>query len=126
MKVSDAFPSRFIRETDLQGQTVKLTIDHVEMDMIGGDQKPVAYFKGKKKGLVLNVTKARAIETLAGEDMSTWGGVSIELFPTMVSFQGRPVSAIGVRPLDPVRTKKEAPATTPAPIDSDPDDPIDL
>ena len=82
--------------------------------------------KDAKKGLVLNVTNARAIATLAGDDMDTWTGTQIELFSTPVTFKGQVTEGIRVRPIDQVHTKKPAPATTPAPNDLDPDDPIDL
>ena len=120
MRVSDAFPSKFLKADDLQGRTVKLTIDHVEMDEVGDDRKPIVYFQDAKKGLVLNVTNARAIAALAGDEMSTWGDMPIELFSTPVSFQGRTVDAIRVRPLDPAHAKKTAPAATSTPNALDP------
>ena len=126
MKVNEAFPSEFLKADDLQDRTVKLTIDRVEMDEVGDGRKPIAYFKDAKKGLVLNVTNARAIATLAGDDMDTWTGTQIELFSTPVTFKGQVTEGIRVRPIDQVHTKKPAPATTPAPNDLDPDDPIDL
>ena len=126
MKVNEAFPSKFLKADDLQDRTVKLTIDRVEMDEVGDGRKPIAYFKDAKKGLVLNVTNARAIATLAGDDMDTWTGTQIELFSTPVTFKGQVTEGIRVRPIDQVHTKKPAPATTPAPNDLDPDDPIDL
>ena len=67
MKVNEAFPSKFLKADDLQDRTVKLTIDRVEMDEVGDGRKPIAYFKDAKKGLVLNVTNARAIATLAAQ-----------------------------------------------------------
>ena len=126
MKVKEAFLSKFLKAGDLQDRTVKLTIDRVEMDEVGDGRKPIAYFKDAKKGLVLNVTNARAIATLAGDDMDTWTGTQIELFSTPVTFKGQVTEGIRVRPIDQVHTKKSAPATTPAPNDLDPDDPIDL
>ena len=126
MRVSDAFPSKFLKADDLKGQTAQLTIDHVEMDDVGDDRKPIAYFQGAKKGLVLNVTNARAIAALAGDDMNAWGGMPIELFSTPVSYQGRMVDAIRVRPLDPVHAKKTAPDLTPAPNAIDPNDPLPM
>ena len=94
LRVSDAFPSKYLKAEDLKGQTAHLTIDHVEMDDVGDDRKPIAYFQDAKKGLVVNVTNARAIATLAGDDMDTWAGMPIELVSTPVSYQGRTVDAI--------------------------------
>ena len=95
MKVNEAFPSKFLKADDLQDRTVKLTIDRVEMDEVGDGRKPIAYFKDAKKGLVLNVTNARAIATLAGDDMDTWTGTQIELFSTPVTFKGQVTEAFG-------------------------------
>ena len=126
MKVSDAYPSKYLRAADLQGRTIILTIAKVVMETLGTDQKPVVYFNDARKGLVTNKTNAGAIATFAGEEMDSWTGKQIELFPTPVTFQGRTVDAIRVRAPDPVQANKTAPAATPAPNDSDPDDPIDL
>ena len=126
LRVSDAFPSKFLKAEDLKGQTARLTIDHVEMDEVGDGQKPIVYFKDAKKGLVLNVTNARAIATLAGDDMSNWANMPIELFSVPTSFQGRMVDGLRVRPLDPVHAKKSAPDATPALNAIDPNDPLPM
>ena len=112
MKVSDTFPSKFLKADDLQGRTVKLTIDHVEMDVVGDDRKPIVYFQDAKKGLVLNVTNARAIAQLGGDDMDNWSGMCIEVFTTPTTYQGQPREGIRVRPLD---WKNKAPLEAPAP-----------
>lgn len=97
MRISDAFPSEFLKAADLQGRTVTLFISHVEMAEIGRDERPVLYFKGKDKGLVLNKTNATNIATVYGDDTDDWAGGEVTLYEAMVDYQGKTVPAIRVR-----------------------------
>lgn len=58
MKLGDAFPSKYLKGKDIGENFVKVKIQGVELDDVSGDgeTKPVMYFEGKKKGLVLNKT----------------------------------------------------------------------
>ena len=98
MKVSDAFPSEFLKAADIGQSQVKVLISHVELrEMTDGENKPVVFFQNKKKGVVLNVTNANAIAQYYGDDMDMWAGKTIVLFTMMVSFQGRMQPGIRVR-----------------------------
>jgi hypothetical protein len=97
MKVSEAFPSQYLKAADLNGRNVTLTIKNVDLETIGDDRKPVAYFEGKEKGLVLNKTNANTIAFAYGDDMDEWRGGEIIIFPTTTDFQGRTVDAIRVK-----------------------------
>lgn len=103
MRVSDVFPSNYLKAADLNGRTVRVTMDRVEVEQIGTDRKPVLYFQGKEKGVVLNKTNASNIALMFGENMDDWRGSEVELFPAMVDFQGRSVEAIRIRPVRPTR-----------------------
>lgn len=109
MKLSEAFPSKYLKAADLHGRRVVVTIDSLEMANIGDDtDKLVVYFKGKDKGVVLNVTNANMIAEIAGtEETDEWLGKQIVLYSTKVDFQGRRVDAIRV-------DYPPAPATAPA------------
>ena len=97
MRISEAFPSNFLRNDDLQNRRVKLTIESVAMEQVGKDDKPVVYFRGKDRGLVLNKTNAAMIEEITGKDeMDDWAGTEIVLDPARVDFQGKRVPAIRV------------------------------
>lgn len=111
MRVSEAFPSNYIKAGDLNGGSPRVVINHVKLEDIGDDRKPVVYFKGKEKGLVLNKTNANNIATLYGDDMDDWSGKEIVLFPAMVDFQGRTVEAIRVRGVQ-AKDRKADPITT--------------
>jgi hypothetical protein len=100
VNINAAFPSTYIKASDLDGKTVTVTIREVKIEQIGRerDSKPVLYFDGKEKGLVLNKTNARKIASIAGDaDTENWTGVRIAIFPTEVEFSGEMVEAIRVK-----------------------------
>lgn len=113
MKVSDAYPSNYIAATDLDGNNVTVTMKNVDFEKVGEEQKPVLYFKGKTKGLILNKTNAKNIATVYGDDMDDWTGQDIVLFPAMVDFQGKTVEAIRIRAPQPKDRKKDSISTAP-------------
>ena len=106
MRMSAAFPSEFLRAADLQDRTANVIMDRVEMRDIGGDHKPVLFFQGKERGLVLNKTNVNTISAAYGDESDAWRGLPLMLFPCMVDFQGRQVQAIRVR----VPPQRQAPA----------------
>ena len=97
MKVSEAFPSKWLAAADLNNQNARVTIARVELEKIGDDSKPVLYFKGKTKGLVCNKTNAKNIAAVYGDEMEDWVGSELILFPVMTDYQGKSVEAIRVR-----------------------------
>jgi hypothetical protein len=115
MKISNAFPSKFLKAGDLQDRNVAVTMSHVALEDVGdSERKPVLYFHGKNKGLVLNKTNSRLIAGIYGDDTENWDGKSLVLFPAMVDFRGDQVEAIRVRatiqkdtPKPPVREDRE-------------------
>lgn len=115
MDINSVFPSKYLKASDLQGQDATVTISHVAIEDVGGDdRKPVVYFTGKDKGIVLNKTNAAAIQNLYGADTDNWTGKRIILFPTQTDFQGKPTACIRVRlnapPAEPAPAQAEAPA----------------
>ena len=126
MRISEAFPSNYLRATDLQGRNIKVTIDRIEMEEIGDDRKPILYFIGKEKGVVLNKTNANNIAAAYGDNTDDWQGAEVVLYEAMVDFQGKTVAAIRIRipPRKPVREQNAAPPRQEAPPPADPDDSI--
>lgn len=97
MNINDAFAATYLKAQDLMGQDVKLTIDRVEVQEVGDDTKPVLYFRGKDKALVLNKTNASTIADQHGAETDHWPGKEITLFPSQTDFQGKQVPCIRVR-----------------------------
>jgi hypothetical protein len=119
MKMSEEFPSKWLKAADLQGREVKVIMSNCERETIGDDQKPVLYFKGKEKGVVLNKTNAQVIADFYGDDTADWYDQPIILFSVMTEFQGRATPGLRVR----VPTAKDNRPPTPRredPISSGP------
>ena len=117
MKMSEEFPSKYLKAADLQGREIRLTMANVEREKIGDDFKPVLYFKGKEKGVVLNKTNAGTISDAYGDDSDDWYDQPLILFSVMVDFQGKVGPAIRCR----VPTAKDnKPARKADPISSGP------
>lgn len=114
MRMSEAFPSKFISAPDLKGHTPTVIISQVVMDDIGDtQQKPVMYFQGAKKGMVLNKTNANAIAAMYGDDTDGWIGKPIMLITAWVEFKGDTVQAIRVRRPEAAAPTVPVPATPP-------------
>jgi hypothetical protein len=114
MKISTAFPSNYLKASDLNGQNVTVIMSRVAMEQIGKDreERPVIYFRNHEKGMVLNKTNTKKISEIFGDETDEWSGGEIILYPAMVEFQGDTVEALRVRHA-PKRTtqKQEWPAT---------------
>lgn len=96
MRIGAAFPSTYLKAADLQGRQVTVTISHIKLEEVGGEHKPVMYFAGKERGLVLNKTNAMMIADTYGDETDAWQGQPVTLFEARVDFQGRTVAAIRV------------------------------
>lgn len=122
MKVSLLFPSEYIRCDDLDGRDVNLHVARVQMDTLkterGSERKPVVFFQEMEarhrqdrtkdnKKLVLNVTNAKTIAKLYGNETDDWAGKPITLFGTTCEAFGETVTCIRVRP-DAPRPKRAA------------------
>lgn len=98
MNIDSAFPSNYLKATDIGDATPTVTIKEVVMEKLGEDTRPVMYFVGKDKGVVLNKTNATNIREAYGADTDEWTGKKVTLFTAWVDFQGRSVEAIRMRP----------------------------
>lgn len=117
----------FLKFEDLQGKTVRLTIDEVVTEEINGDhgkeKKLVAKFAGKDKGLILNRTNADSIAEIAqSEDTDDWAGHQVVLYPDKTKFGGKTVDCIRVRA--PQTQKPVAPPPPVEPVNDLTDDDI--
>ena len=97
MRMSEEFPSKYLKADDLMGREVRVTIARVEREKMGDDFKPVVYFNDKKKGVVLNKTNAFTIANAYGDESTDWFGNDIILFSVMTEYGGKTTPAIRVR-----------------------------
>ena len=108
MNINDVYQSTssFLRAADLKGSTVRLTIAEIGTHVFNegkSDQKVqvILSFEGKDKKLGLNVTNARVIGSLLGDDTDGWIGKEIKIYPTKTEF--------GTEMVDCIRIVQEAP-----------------
>lgn len=105
MKISEAFPSKYLAASDLMPSGVPVdatvTISNVTLETLGqgrdAEQKPVVFFQGHQKGCVFNKTNSRKVAESYGDDTDAWLGKSIILTAREVEFQGDNVWAIRVK-----------------------------
>lgn len=110
--INDAFPSNYVKASDLKGNQAVVTIDHVEFEEVGRDKerKAVAYFIGKTKGMVLNKTNGRKITEIAGSPLTEeWHGTAIVLYPTETEFGGETVECIRIKPVAKAKMQRMTP-----------------
>ncbi len=129
MRISEAYPSKYLKAADLDGQDRTVSIRACVQEELGPgsemEVKPVLYFDGGQKGLVLNKTNAQAIAEDYGDDTEAWTGREIVLFIQKVTFQGKLTPAIRVRvqaPPQPVVQRAPAPPAPepdPAPLNDE-------
>jgi len=97
LKIGSAFPSKFLKADDLRGRAVKLTIDSVQMEKLDDGEKPVLFFLGKEKGLVLNRTNSDVLADAFGHETDDWANREIEVYPDKTHYQGKLVACLRVR-----------------------------
>lgn len=100
MNIDAAFPSKYMKASDLPEETVvPFTIEEVKMEEIGREKqtKPVIYFKGQDKGFVANKTNCNTIaKALGSRDTDDWINKTIRLYSTEVQFGDEMVESIRV------------------------------
>lgn len=111
MDINAAFPSKFLKSTDLGGARPVVTIASVSMEEVGDDKLPVVRMVGKDKAWVINRTNASMIAEIAGtNETEHWIGVRVQLYATKTDFGGKRVDCI--------RCEKPAASFATAPINA--------
>ncbi len=124
--IDGMFPSRWLTAADLGGADRVVTITELDDPIdVGGDGKeddfrPVLQINEHKKGIVLNRTNADTIKAMYGEDVDTWPGRKITIYPTTTEYKGKTVACIRVKQGVPLTTEQpaqepEQPAPSPEP-----------
>jgi replicative superfamily II helicase len=108
--LSDVYPSNYLKAADLEGKTVMAEIVEITLEKVGTDEKLVAFFKNQDKGLVLNKTNSNNIALVYGMDTDGWIGGTIQMYPTMVDFQGRSMEAIRVKAMPRPAGRRQGPS----------------
>jgi hypothetical protein len=124
MKTGQMFPSKYLKADDLpDGYRANLLVHKFRMEEIEMDnkvtEKPVLYFQGAEKGLVLNRTNADALTDITGSDDSDdWLGKVVCVYKTKVRYGDKRVNAVRID-----AAIREAAAAPAAPATEPPRDP---
>lgn len=117
MKLSEAFPSSYLKSSDVELDTT-YTIAAVTIETLGqgknAEQKPVISFEETDKTLVCNKTNGKAIAGMYGDEMESWKGKRITLYATEVEYGGEQMMGIRVRMRKPTAARAPEVAATPA------------
>jgi hypothetical protein len=119
--LSEAFPSKYLKATDLEDGPAVATIKLAELEKIKGydgkeQAKVIVYFAKKFKPLVLNRTNYESIMDIADSgETEDWPGTKIELYTIPVTFNGK--TADGIRIRKPGAEQKPKKASGPPPDD---------
>ena len=118
MKLDEAFPSKWFKASDLDGEPRLVTIEGVKLETVeaGKPAKPVVMLRGMTQGFVLNKTNAQILAAFLGDDLDGWKGKKMVMFPTQAEFQGRMTDCIRVRAPKPTPVTPTAPTVNSTPV----------
>jgi hypothetical protein len=96
------YPNEYLSAPDLLGKDVSAVIKKIEIEeVVGSDgkkqRKPVVWFEGKAKRLVLCKTNAKSIAKLHGTDTEAWLNKKVTVYPTTCMAFGSEVECIRIR-----------------------------
>ena len=102
MKTGEVFPSKYVKAEDLD-HDIDVVIERVSLEDFEDPQtkkqskKPVCYFQGARKGLILNKTNWGLIARQFGDESEEWVGKTVTLTVVDVEAFGDIVSAIRIK-----------------------------
>lgn len=105
MKFSEAYKGAFFKASDVQKKPIRLTIEEIAEEEVGGEPKLVVHFEETEQLLVLNKTNGSILAEKWADDMEIWYGKQILLKADKTQFSGKLVACIRVEPVDKKATK---------------------
>jgi|SRR6267154_3092446 len=119
------FDRDYIGAFDLQGRDITVTISKVvggELTAMGGrkSRKPILYFAGKERGMIMNKTNSKTVAALYGNFVEGWVNKRVTIFVGMTRdpSTGGECECLRIRPVAP--PDKEAKLAQPATEDNGP------
>lgn len=100
MDYNEFFPSKYLKADDFEDASPVVVISHITVEEVGKDKdrRPILFYEGEQKGIVLNKTNATNIARAYGSDTDAWTGKKIQIGTEMVSFNGETKPAIRLYP----------------------------
>jgi hypothetical protein len=86
MDMERAIPSPWFSASDFDSVGKEFTIGNVMMQQVQAQFKPVIFFQGQEKALILNGTTNKVLIGLYGKESNAWTGKKIVLY----SYMGQP------------------------------------
>ena len=125
MRMGDVFESKYLKSGNIPEATfVSVIIDRVELANLAQEghpeeKKPVLFFRGKQKGMVLNKGNWQILEEAYG-DSDDWGGHTCSLYITATNTpDGKPCMGLRVaisKAKPAPRAAAAVPKPAPAPV----------
>ncbi len=114
------FDSDYLGNWDLpRDRDAVVTIEKVTRGELTGqkgrkDKKAIVHFVGKKKPMAMNITNAKTVAGMYGNDVRQWIGKSISLYVTVTDSPQGQVDCIRIRPRPPQAQAKRSNGDPPA------------
>lgn len=123
MKVSDLIVSKYLAKTDFDDDQIA-TIKKAQMESLGREDqqedKLILYFREYPKGMVMNNTSLKVLAQAYGDDIDGWTGKQVTIYvDPNVSFGGKVVGGLRLRPMKTKTAAKPAPAAAAKDFDDD-------
>ena len=100
MKISELYPRRFARGSDLKGPAT-VTIKDITQEELHPAGRPVKkfvlWFTETPRGVILSRPLALQLANVLGDDTAIWKDQKITLYPEPMNVAGRPCVAIRAR-----------------------------
>lgn len=80
-------------------------------------RKPILYFEGKEKGLLLNATNCKTVARLYGHYVEQWAGEYVALYVSTTSSPDGEVPCVRIKPRAPKQTKGRSEPEAPPPAE---------
>ena len=99
MKTSEVFPSKYLKGADVASGMLPVSIKMIAMETMkdseGVEQlKPVAYFEGGIKPMVLNMTNWNFLRDHYGDESDLWTGKTAALITVKVTAFGKTTDSL--------------------------------
>ena len=99
MKISEAYPSKYLKAADLGGQAMTVTITDIEQAEVGieREKKFCMSFAGKSKQLVLIKTHMNSLRQIFGDtELEDLRGKRVTLVVSQADYHGETHSVIRI------------------------------
>ncbi len=98
MNVNDMFPSKYLKADDIQADT-PVVISHLVYEMVAEESKPVLYFQGCVKGMILNKTNTTSIAQAHNmPETDRWSGLQMLLVREFTDWPAPNTPCLRLRP----------------------------